>query len=110
MDTIKRQAKGVANLSGATATGRRPLTPTTHTFEGFTHNGKRIQTRSSIPKRMPSKRNDFWSGTLKIALIGGVTLAVLAVLALGVSGPKDPWVFDRPEAQRPSLQTKHTLY
>ena len=110
-DTIKGQVNGGASRSRVTATARRPVSPTTRTFEAFTHHdGKRPQARSSVQRRMTSTRNDLRHRGWKIVVVGAITLAVIAVLVLTSSGSKEPWVFDRPEAQLPSLQAKHTLY
>jgi hypothetical protein len=110
-DTIKGQVSGGASRSRATATARHPVSPTTRTFEAFTHySEKRPRARSSVQRRINSTRMDLRHHGLKIAVLGAITLAVIAVLVLSSSGPKEPWVFDRPEAQLPSLQTKHTLY
>ena len=36
-------------------------------------------------------------------------MGLVAMLIYSVAGPKGRWAFDRPEAQLPSLQSKHTL-
>jgi hypothetical protein len=107
---IEAGEKGGASRRGAAATVRPPVSPTTRTFEAFTQNGKRAQARSSVPKQAQHPRNNRRNNLSLIAVLGGIGLAVVAALAFGQSAPQKTWIFDRPEAQRPSLQTKHTLY
>jgi hypothetical protein len=43
-------------------------------------------------------------------VLAGLALGLVALIIYGMSGSRTPWVFDRPEAQLPSPQQKHTLY
>jgi hypothetical protein len=56
------------------------------------------------------KRPGTHSGRLTIAILAGVALGLVCLLIYGFAKPAGPWAFDRPEAQLPSLQAKHTLY
>ena len=58
----------------------------------------------------PRKRAGTSSGRLAIAILSGLAIGLVALLFYGMSQPRTPWAFDRPEAQLPSLQAKHTLY
>ena len=107
---IKAGEKGRASRRGVGASVRPPVSPTTRTFEAFTQKGKRTQTRSSAPKQAQPMRNSTRHNRLLIAVLGVIGLSFVAALVFSASAPQKPWVFDRPEAQRPSLQTKHTLY
>jgi len=57
----------------------------------------------------PSKRKSTPGGLLTIAVLGGLAIGLVAMVMYSVFGPKSDWAFDRPEAQLPSLQSKHTL-
>jgi hypothetical protein len=107
---IKAGQKGGASRRGAGASVRPPVSPTTRTFEAFTQKAKRTQTRSSVPKQVQRIRNSTRHNRLLIAVLGVIGVGFVAALVFSASAPQKPWVFDRPEAQRPSLQTKHTLY
>ena len=65
----------------------------------------------AAPRRIatPSQRKSTPGGLLAIAILGGLAIGVVAMVMYSVLGPKSPWAFDRPEAQLPSLQSKHTL-
>jgi hypothetical protein len=43
------------------------------------------------------------------AVLGGIVLGLLIAFVYGLYLPKVPWAFDRPEAQLPSLQVRHTM-
>ena len=58
----------------------------------------------------PPKRAGTKSGRLTIAILSGLAIGLVALLFYGMSQPRTPWAFDRPEAKLPSLQAKHTLY
>lgn len=55
------------------------------------------------------KRKSTSGGLLTIAILGGLVIGLVAMVMYSILGPKGDWAFDRPEAQLPSLQTKHTL-
>ncbi|HKX10351.1 MAG TPA: hypothetical protein VJN67_19285 [Stellaceae bacterium] len=57
----------------------------------------------------PGKRKSTPGGLLTIAILGGLAIGLVAMVIYGIVGPKSEWAFDRPEAQLPSLQSKHTL-
>jgi hypothetical protein len=66
---------------------------------------------ASRPKPASSaKRRGTQGGQLTIAILGGLAIGLVVLLIYHFSGPTKPWAFDRPEAQLPSLQAKHTLY
>lgn len=69
--------------------------------------------KSSAPARSPAKRKksagSTASGRLAIAILGGLAVGLVAVAIYGVNDSKSDWAFNRPEAQLPSLQSKHTL-
>jgi hypothetical protein len=48
-------------------------------------------------------------GRLAIAILGGLALGLVAVAIYGMNDSGSDWAFNRPEAQLPSLQSKHTL-
>ena len=84
--------------------------PKTRTFEAFTQNGKRASARPSAIKRAQSARSGWWRDRKTIAVLGGIALGLAGAFYIGASAPKAPWAFDRPAAQLPSLQARHTLY
>lgn len=43
------------------------------------------------------------------AVLGGIVLGLVIAFVYGLYMPKAPWAFDSPEAQLPSLQSRHTL-
>jgi len=49
------------------------------------------------------------SGRLAIAILGGLAMGLAAMAVYGIRDSGSDWAFNRPEAQLPSLQTKHTL-
>ncbi len=49
------------------------------------------------------------SGRLAIAILGGLAAGLVAVAIYGMNDTGSDWAFNRPEAQLPSLQSKHTL-
>ena len=49
------------------------------------------------------------SGRLAIAILGGLAIGLVAMTIHGISESQSNWAFNRPEAQLPSLQSKHTL-
>ncbi len=49
------------------------------------------------------------SGRLAIAILGGLAAGLVAVAIYGMNDSGSDWAFNRPEAQLPSLQSKHTL-
>jgi hypothetical protein len=49
------------------------------------------------------------SGRLAIAILGGLAIGLVAMAIYGMNDSKSNWAFNRPEAQLPSLQSKHTL-
>ncbi len=49
------------------------------------------------------------SGRLAIAILGGLAIGLVAVAIYGINDTGSDWAFNRPEAQLPSLQSKHTL-
>ena len=49
------------------------------------------------------------SGKLAIAILGGLAIGLVAVAVYGLNDSGSDWAFNRPEAQLPSLQSKHTL-
>jgi hypothetical protein len=55
------------------------------------------------------KRSSTPGGRLTIAILGGLAMGLAAMLVYSMAGPRGQWAFDRPEAQLPSLQSKHTL-
>ena len=57
------------------------------------------------PRARGRFRRDFMLSTV----LGGIVLGLIAAFAYGLYMPKAPWAFDRPEAQLPSLQPRHTL-
>ena len=59
---------------------------------------------------MPAKRSGTHGGQLTIAILAGLALGLVMLLIYSFAKPSGPWAFDRPEAQLPSLQQKHTLY
>ncbi len=61
------------------------------------------------PVRIPVQSGTH-AGRLTIAVLAGLALGLVALIIYGMSGSRTPWVFDRPEAQLPSPQQKHTLY
>jgi hypothetical protein len=109
---IKAGQKGGASRhrAAATATVRPAVSPATRTFEAFTQKEKRNRTGSSVPKRVQPVHNDRRHNRWLITVLGGIALGLVAALIFAASAPQKPWVFDRPEAQRPSLQARHTLY
>jgi hypothetical protein len=52
-----------------------------------------------------SYRRDF----MLTAALFGIVFGLLGAFAYGLWMPKSPWAFDRPDAQLPSLQSRHTL-
>ncbi len=61
------------------------------------------------PVRIPVQSGTH-AGRLTVAVLAGLALGLVALIIYGMSGSRTPWVFDRPEAQLPSPQQKHTLY
>jgi hypothetical protein len=57
----------------------------------------------------PGPRARFRRDFVLSAVLGGIVLGLVAAFAYGLYMPKAPWAFDRPEAQLPSLQPRHTL-
>ena len=57
----------------------------------------------------PPKRASTPGGRLAIAVLGGLALGVVAMAVYGIKDSGGDWAFNRPAAQLPSLQTKHTL-
>ena len=55
------------------------------------------------------KRKSTPGGLFTIAILGGLAVGLVAMVMYSIVGPKSPWAFDRPEAQLPSLQSRHTL-
>ena len=84
--------------------------PSSRTFEAFTPTGRRARTpplRLS-PGRRPAEAIPLG---VPITVLGVIALASLATaVVLRAYTPRETWVFDRPAAQQPSLQAKHTLY
>ena len=65
---------------------------------------------ASRPKTaIPAKRSGTHGGQLTIAILAGLAIGLVMLLIYSFARPT-PWAFDRPEAQLPSLQQKHTLY
>ncbi|MGH7126758.1 MAG: hypothetical protein ACREFI_20435 [Stellaceae bacterium] len=48
-------------------------------------------------------------GRLAIAILGGLAIGLVAMAIYGLRDTGSDWAFSRPEAQLPSLQSKHTL-
>jgi len=57
----------------------------------------------------PSKSSGTTSGRLTIAILGGLAAGLVAMLIYSMADSKSDYAFNRPEAQLPSLQAKHTL-
>jgi hypothetical protein len=57
----------------------------------------------------PPKRGSTAGGRFAIAILGGLAVGVVAMTIYGLKDSGGDWAFNRPEAQLPSLQTKHTL-
>jgi len=49
------------------------------------------------------------TGRLAIAILGGLAIGLVAMAIYGMSDSGSDWAFNRPDAQLPSLQAKHTL-
>jgi hypothetical protein len=73
--------------------------PSAHTV------GAKQPHRAAIPTRRQRFRRDF----LLTAMLGGIVAGLVVAFVYGIYMPKSPWAFDRPEAQLPSLQPRHTL-
>ena len=63
--------------------------------------------RPAAPAR--GRRAPFRRDFVLTALLGGVVIGLAVAFTYGIYKPKTPWAFDRPEAQLPSLQPRHTL-
>jgi hypothetical protein len=61
--------------------------------------------RAPTPRRSRSTP----SGQLAITILGGLALGLVAMAIYGMRDSGSDWAFSRPEAQLPSLQSKHTL-
>jgi hypothetical protein len=48
-------------------------------------------------------------GRLAIAILGGLAIGLVAMAIYGMNDSGTDWAFNRPDAQLPSLQAKHTL-
>jgi hypothetical protein len=57
----------------------------------------------------PRPRGRFRRDFILSAVLGGIAFGLVLAFAYGLYMPKAPWAFDRPEAQLPSLQPRHTL-
>jgi hypothetical protein len=93
-------------------TARAAFLPKTKTFEAFTQtrNGKRASAEPSARKRVQQKYAIPPNDRLMMAVLAAIALGLVAVFGFAASAPKTPWAFDRPAAQLPSLQARHTLY
>ena len=49
------------------------------------------------------------SGRLSVAILGGLAAGRVAMLIYGIVESRSDYAFNRPAAQLPSLQSKHTL-
>ena len=70
--------------------------------------GVRKPVRAAVTAKAPPRRRTGREIAL-YAVLGGIALGLIVAFAYGLSTPKSPWAFDRPEAQLPSLQPHHTL-
>jgi|SRR5579885_171728 len=93
---------------GATPVAPRAST-STRTFEAFAPRANRRQVSTPPFKQAEPTGRGYWSRQLLLAGLGGFLLAGLVALILNASAPRDPWVFDRPEAKLPSPQARHAL-
>jgi hypothetical protein len=57
----------------------------------------------------PGKSGGTTGGRLTIAILGGLAVGLVAMLIYSMVDSKSDYAFNRPEAQLPSLQAKHTL-
>ena len=57
-----------------------------------------------------SPRSGTAGGRMAIAILGGLAIGLLAMAIYGFNDSGSDWAFNRPSAQLPSLQSKHTLY
>jgi H+/Cl- antiporter ClcA len=64
--------------------------------------------KSTAAKRKKATRSTP-SGRLAIAILGGLAIGLAAMAIYGMRDSGSDWAFNRPEAQLPLLQTKHTL-
>lgn len=55
------------------------------------------------------KRKSTPGGLFTIAILGGLAVGLVAMVIYGMTDWKSDWAFNRPAAQLPSLQSKHTL-
>jgi hypothetical protein len=66
--------------------------------------------KRSISRGVPTvKRGGTTGGRLAIAILGGLAVGLVAMVIYGMADWKSDWAFNRPAAQLPSLQSKHTL-
>jgi len=67
-------------------------------------------TSKAATKRVSAqKKSGTPSGRLAIAVLGGLAIGLVAMAIYGMNDSGSDWAFNRPAAQLPSLQTKHTL-
>lgn len=67
-------------------------------------------TSKAATRHAPARRKSGTpSGRLAIAILGGLAIGLVAMTIYGMKDSGSDWAFNRPEAQLPSLQTKHTL-
>jgi len=57
----------------------------------------------------PRQQGRFRRDIVLSAVLGGLVVGLVIAFVYGLYMPKAPWAFDRPEAQLPSLQARHTL-
>jgi len=62
-------------------------------------------------KKRPAarKQGGTASGRIAIAVLGGLAIGLVAMAIYGMKDSGSDWAFNRPDAQLPSLQSKHTL-
>lgn len=68
-----------------------------------------VKPAPAAKKVVASKRKGTPGGLLTIAILGGLAVGLAGMVVYSVVGPRSEWAFDRPEAQLPSLQSRHTL-
>ena len=97
---MSESSKIPSSKSGSAAQG-----PHAYNRAAATDRSRKVAGRPTNPRLRGRFRHDFILSTV----LGGIVLSLLIAFVYGLYLPKTPWAFDRPEAQLPSLQVRHTM-